>query len=84
MLWQEIKDDISKIYQDLKCGCGTSCCNQFTCFTCSDIVRSVASGYNKLWSQYTQIKQQWSSTVSSTIKALQSEFDDITKIVIEG
>nr|ACU51164.1 vitellogenin [Pandalus japonicus] len=83
-LWQDIKAEASRLYEDLEYDCVIPSVEKIKQCARSDIVRNVASGYFKLWSHYVQIQHRMASSVSNAMRTIQSEFDDIAKIIIEA
>ena len=83
-LWQEVKDEASRIYEDLKYDGVIPKYETIRRLAEIKIVRSLTKGCSMLWAQWATFQRQFEATVSDTIRTLQSEFDDITKVIIEG
>nr|UWT50543.1 vitellogenin [Hippolyte inermis] len=80
MLWQEVKDEASRIYEDLKYDRVIPSWELIKELAHSQIVRDVANAYYQLWSKYAQLQETLRSATSNAVQALQREFDDVKQI----
>ncbi|XP_068203508.1 vitellogenin-like [Palaemon carinicauda] len=83
VLWQEIKNEASRIYSDLENDLVIPRLDNIRKWTHSTLVTNIAEGCSKLWNQYAHFQLILASSVSDMIRTFEEQFSGLTNVVKE-